>query len=67
MEVNPYLLIKCSNPLGKIGVRMKVQLIHSSLNFTQNISERLTVVSTSLKGTHLYINLLNTAQQVINL
>ena len=46
---------------------MKVQLIHSSLNFTQNISERLTVVSASLKGTHLYINLLNTAQQVINL
>ena len=46
---------------------MKVQLIHSSLNFTQNISERLTVVSASLKGTNFYINLLNTAQQVINL
>ena len=46
---------------------MKVQLIHCSLNFTQNIPECLTVVGTCLKGTHFDINLLNTAQQVINL
>lgn len=46
---------------------MKVQLIHCSLNFTQNIPECLTVVGTCLKGTHFNINLLNTAQQVINL
>lgn len=46
---------------------MKVQLIHGSLDFTQNIPECMTVVGTSLKGTHFNVNLLNTAQQVINL
>ena len=46
---------------------MKVQLIHSSLNFTQNIPECMTVVGTRLKGSHFNVNLLNTAQQVINL
>ena len=46
---------------------MKVQLIHSFLNFAQNISECLTVVGTSFQGTHFNVNLLYTAQQVINL
>ena len=46
---------------------MEVQLIHSSLNFAQNIPECLTDVGTSLKGAHFNVNLLNTAQQVINL
>ena len=62
-----YLKIKSRNPLRKIGVGMKVQLIHSSLNFTQNIPECMTVVGTCLKGSHFNVNLLNTAQQVIDL
>ena len=65
--VSFYLQIQSSNPLGKIGVWMKVQLIHSFLNFAQNISECLTVIGTSFQGTHFNVNLLYTAQQVINL
>ena len=46
---------------------MEVQLIHSTLDFAQDISECLTVVSTRLQWADLNVNLLNTAKQVINL